>query len=482
MEKPYQIVLDQSTSGTKLLLFENGRIGYRKDKKHQQIYPKVGWVEHDPLEVWHNVQTLLSDVFTEKEITAAEVASISITNQRETIVAWDRSTGKPLYNAIVWQCNRSAGICAEMIAKGLEPMINQKTGLRIDPYFSGTKINWLVKEINAIKEKSGSGDLAIGTMDSWLLWNLTEGATFATEASNACRTLLYNISTMDWDPALIELFGIDVIDLPKLTPADAIFGYYQTIPIVGVLADSQAALFGEGCKEVGDVKITMGTGCSIMMQVQQQNQLRDQRILTTTAWQTEKDCAFALEGIIRSCGDAINWFSEQIAPLPNVAAICDQVLVRDTDEAIYFVPALQGMGAPFWHNQLTASFLGMKRTTTQQDLLRAVLESILFQIKAVIDVMEEVSGRMINHVMIDGGMSKNHPLMTMLATLLHKEVIVSEVEEFSAIGTMTLARPQQMAHPWRQERIQPEADQATIRLKYEKWKRLIYLSVALEGE
>ncbi|OTN75048.1 glycerol kinase [Enterococcus sp. 8G7_MSG3316] len=482
MDKPYHIVLDQSTSGTKLLLFENGKIRYRKDKKHQQIYPKVGWVEHDPLDIWHNVQALLADVFSEQAITPAEVAALSITNQRETIIAWDRTTGKPLYNAIVWQCNRSAAICESMLAKGLEPMINQKTGLKIDPYFSGTKIKWLVNEITAIKEKSGSGDLAIGTMDSWLLWHLTEGKVFATEASNACRTLLYNISTLDWDMELIDLFGIDLADLPMLNPADASFGYYRGIPIKGVMADSQAALFGEECTDIGDVKITMGTGCSIMMQVQQQNQLRDQRILTTTAWQTAHDQAFALEGIIRSCGDAINWFSEHIAPLQDVTAICDQILDQDSDEAIYFIPALQGMGAPFWNNQMTASFLGMKRTSTQNDLLRAVLESTIFQIKAVIDVMEEVSGRMINQVMIDGGMSKNTGLMTLLATLLHKEVVVSEVEEFSAIGTMSMAKPQQQAHHWQQKRIQPKADQATIRLKYEKWKRLIDLSIALEGE
>ncbi|MGH1630835.1 glycerol kinase [Enterococcus sp. DIV0421] len=478
MDKNYQLVLDQSTSGTKLLLFQEGKILQRYDKKHRQIYPKVGWVEHDPLEIWQNVQELLAQVFQEQAITAGQIVSLSLTNQRETIVAWDRLTGNPLYNAIVWQCNRSAAICEELTAQGWERTINQKTGLRLDPYFSGTKVKWLAQELSAIKEKSGTGELAIGTMDSWLLWNLTQGKVFATEASNACRTLFYNIEEGRWDAELVKLFGIHLADLPAIKPADTVFGNYHGIPIKGILADSQAALFGEGCQSLGDVKITMGTGCSIMMQVQQEQTLRDRRILTTVGWQTSQETAFALEGIIRSCGDAINWFSEQVAPLPDVAEICQEVLTNDSQEDIYFIPALQGMGAPFWDNTMTASFVGMKRTTTTHELLKAVLESIIFQIKAVIDVMEEVAERLINQVMIDGGVSKNRALMSLLATLINKPVIVSEVEEFSAIGTMLVANPTMNEPAIQQTTIVPQAEQAVIRLKYEKWKRFIEKSAA----
>lgn len=471
MEKKYQIVIDQSTSGTKVLLLKRGNILKRYDKAHRQIYPKVGWVEHDPLEIWQNVEDLLELVLKENMLKSEDVLAISITNQRETILAWDKVTGKILYNAIVWQCNRSLEICEELIEQGYEELINQKTGLRLDTYFSGTKIKWLSNEISAIKEKTGTGELAIGTMDSWLIWNLTKGGIFATDASNACRTLLYDINNQKWDEELTNLFGICTKDLPEIMGADAIYGNYKDIPIKGVMADSQAALFGESCNDFGDMKITMGTGCSIMMQVKENNEIRDKRILTTIAWQTKDDETHALEGIIRSCGDAINWFSQNISSLTDVPELCNRVLLEKREEQIYFIPALQGMGAPFWNNTMTAGFLGMKRTTTQLDMLQAVLESLVFQIKAVIDVMEEVSEQEINKVFVDGGISKNRSLMSLLATLLNKEVIVSEVEEFSALGVAKLANDKLDVTLINQEKISPLVEEVDIRLKYEKWKR-----------
>lgn len=473
MVQKYQFILDQSTSGTKLLVMTKGRILKRYNQSHQQIYPKTGWVEHDPLEIWRNVEELLGRAIQENAIRKGQVESLSLTNQRETVVAWDKITGKPLYNAIVWQCNRSAAICEELTAQGLEPDINQKTGLRLDPYFSGTKIKWLSKEISAVAEKSGTGELAIGTMDSWIIWQLTNKDVFATDASNACRTLLYNIDQKQWDTELIGLFGIHRKDLPEVRDSDAVFGHYQGIPIKGVMADSQAALLGESCIHEGDVKITMGTGCSILMQVKEHHELRDQRILTTIAWQRQEGFAYALEGIIRSCGDGVNWFSQMIASLTDTPSLCNEVLEQNREEEIYFIPALQGMGAPYWDNTKTASFVGMKRTTTKDDLLKAVLESVVFQIKSVVDVMEEVSGRLINQVFVDGGMSKNKKLMDLLATLLNKEVIVSEIEEFSALGVAMLAIPEISGQRLIQEKITPSLKQVEIRLKYEKWKRLI---------
>lgn len=466
------MVLDQSTSGTKLLLLKNGRIVRRYDKKHKQIYPQSGWVEHDPLEIWENVRELLELLFQENNLDHSDISALSITNQRETIIAWDKETGQPLYNAIVWQCNRSAALCESLIEQDFEEEINQKTGLRLDPYFSGTKIKWLYDELSEVAEKSGTGELAIGTIDSWLIWKLTEGAVFATDASNACRTLLYNITTNSWDDELIQLFSIDRKDLPEIRKADDVFGTYRGIPIIGVMADSQAALLGEGCRTLGDVKITMGTGCSVMMQINQQNKLRDIRILTTTAWQLKSEEAYALEGIIRSCGDAINWFSQIISATDDISELCNKVLLEHKEEAVFFVPALQGLGAPFWDNTQTAAFRGIKRTTTQEELLRAVLESIIFQIKAVIDVMEEISSQPINQVFVDGGVSKNRPLMCLLATLLNKEVIVSEVEEFSALGVAMLADPTiQWEIP--QEKFLPSMNQTKIHGTYQKWKRLI---------
>ncbi|WP_086348018.1 FGGY-family carbohydrate kinase [Candidatus Enterococcus clewellii] len=472
MARNYQMVLDQSTSGTKLLLLKDGRIVQRYDKKHKQFYPQNGWVEHDPLEIWDNVEALLTLLFQENSLEYSDISALSITNQRETILAWDKTTGEPIYNAIVWQCNRSAALCESLIEQGMEELINQKTGLRIDPYFSGTKVKWLYDELPEVAEKSGTGELAIGTIDSWLIWKLTEGAVFATDASNACRTLLYNINTKTWDDELLQLFSIDHKDLPEIRKADSVFGAYQGIPIIGVMADSQAALLGEGCRAFGDVKITMGTGCSVMMQINKQNSLRDLRILTTTAWQQKKDEAYALEGIIRSCGDAINWFSQAITATDDISERCNKVLLKRKEESVFFIPALQGLGAPFWKNTETAAFNGITRTTTQEELLRAVLESIIFQIKAVLDVMEEVSNQPINQVFIDGGVSKNRPLMSLLATLLNKEVIVSEVEEFSALGVAMLAEPTiQWEIP--QERFQPSIKQKEVYGTYQKWKRLI---------
>lgn len=473
MKETIQFVIDQSTSGTKLLVMKEGQITKRYDRSHQQIYPRTGWVEHDPLEIWQNVEELLEFALVDNQLLPTEISTLSITNQRETVIAWDKTTGKPFYNAIVWQCNRSGSICQELINQGKESQINEKTGLRLDPYFSGTKMKWLQDEISVVAEKSGTGELAMGTMDSWLIWNLTQGKVFATDASNACRTLLYNIEDNNWDTELIELFAMKLQDLPEVKASNAIFGTYKGIPIKGVMADSQAALLGEGCNQYGDVKITMGTGCSILMQVNQQHELRDQRILTTIAWEKEGNSVYALEGIIRSCGDAINWFSQNVASLTGTSERCNEVLRKTRKEQIYFIPALQGMGAPYWNNALTAGFFGMKRTTSHQDLLKAVLESLIFQIKAVVDVMEEVSGLLLHKVYVDGGVSKNQELMKLLATLLNKEIIVSEIEEFSAFGVAILANPTIATRKLVQTTIAPSPNQADIRLKYEKWKRLI---------
>lgn len=474
--KSYQIVLDQSTSGTKLLLLKEGVILKRYDKKHRQIYPEVGWVEHDPLEIWRNTEFLLALVFQDNDLALTDVASLSITNQRETVVAWDKRTGEPLYNAIVWQCNRSIGVCEEMIKQGKSALIREKTGLKIDPYFSGTKIKWLSEEIKEIAEKSAQGQLAIGTMDSWLIWKLTQGEVFATDTSNACRTLLYNIRERCWDKELIELFGIKLTDLADVRQANDHFGTYQGIVIKGVMADSQAALLGEDCVKPGDVKITMGTGCSVMMQLNQQNDLRDQRILTTIAWEKDQAVFYALEGIIKSCGDAINWFSDTITSLEHSPDLCNRVLSEQNDEKVFFIPALQGLGAPFWDSHVGASFVGMKRTTSHSDLLRAVLESIIFQIKAVIEVMEEVSGQTIKKVYVDGGVSKNKNLMGLLASLIAREVVVSEIEEFSAIGVAVMANEAEWHKALIQTVIKPTLD-TNICQKYGKWKRLIEVAI-----
>ncbi|MGX6979377.1 FGGY-family carbohydrate kinase [Vagococcus elongatus] len=469
----YRIVIDQSTSGSKLLLVLKGKIVKRYDKKHRQIFPQVGWVEHDPTEIMENIYSLFEEMLADNRLAPNEIKSISITNQRETIVAWDKKTGEPVYNAIVWQCNRSREICETLIKDGFEKQINDKTGLRIDPYFSGTKIKWLYNEIPEIKEKSQQKRLAVGTIDSWIVWNLTKGQVFATEPSNACRTLLYNISTNCWDEELMTLFGINRTDLPEIKNSSETFGFYENIPIRGIMADSQAALFGQNCTKTGDVKVTMGTGCSIMMQLEQDNHFRDSRILTTVARRDNKQNYYALEGIIRSCGDSINWLNENITHFENRESVCNQVLENKSEEEVYFIPALQGLGSPYWDNEVPGGFIGVRRTTTKYDLLCSILESIVFQVKAVLNVMEEVSGIAIAKVKVDGGVTKNLKLMEEMATLLNKCIFVNDIEELSAMGALIISGETKETIDWYYQVVNPSTENQEIIQKYEKWEKLV---------
>lgn len=471
-EKGYHIIIDQSTSASKLLLVDKESVVKRYSKKHRQLYPQQGWVEHDPKEIVKNVSDLFDQLFTETLLTPEQIESISITNQRETIVAWDRITGEPLYNAIVWQCNRTAEICEELIERGLSNLINEKTGLMIDPYFSGTKIKWLADNIPAIKEKSLKNELAIGTMDSWLLWNLSKEKVFATEPSNASRTLFYDINQNKWDQELAEIFGIACEDLPEIRSSSDNFGTLLGIPIKGVMADSQAALFGQACHKAGSLKVTMGTGSSIMMQLEDNNSYRDKRILTTIAWKTGDKTSYALEGIIRSCADSLNWLEEELGLFSKIAEASNEVLKQPTTESVFFVPALQGLGAPFWSKESSAMFVGMKKSTTKDDLLRAVLKSIVFQVKAVIDCMEEVTSIDIKDISIDGGVSHNHALMQMIANLLNKEIKLSNVKELSAIGALKMAGYDIDFEQSEREVIHPTSDQQ-LDQEYSQWTRVV---------
>lgn len=473
MVNKYQLVIDQGTSGTKLLILENGKIIFRKDKAHKQIYPKPGWVEHDPIEIINNVKSLLDCAIVECRSRGSEISSISITNQRETIVAWNKTTGEPLYNAIVWQCNRGSKLCDELIEQGKERSVVEKSGLKLDPYFSGSKIKWLFENIPEVNVLSNREELAIGTMDSWIVWNLTKRKNFVTEASNASRTLIYNIVNECWDKDLANLFDVRLSDLPTIINGDACFGYYEEIPIIGVLADSQSALLGENCTQYGDVKVTMGTGCSVMMQVENKEIIRDSRILYTMAWQLKNETKFALEGIIRSCGDSINWYKEQFMKNSESDKIYQLDLLSLSGEQVFFIPALQGLAAPYWNNEITASFIGMKRSTVQEDCMKAVLESTIFQVKSVIDIMEEVSGQNISKIFVDGGLSKNRELMQLLATLLNKNVIVGQIEEYSALGAVSLAKESKLESDSSQITIKSERRLKKIRTRYIEWKKML---------
>ncbi|GAB2027411.1 FGGY-family carbohydrate kinase [Lactovum odontotermitis] len=472
MTDKYQLVYDQSTSGTKLLLLLEGKIIKRLDKKHEQCFPEDGWVEHDPVEIIENVEKLFNEMLTAMELHPADISSVSVTNQRETIVAWDKTTGRPVTRALVWQDNRSAELCETIYSDERSSLIRCKTGLRLDPYFSGSKIKWLFDHFPEMKTLSDEQRLAIGTMDSWLIWNMTQRKTFATEPSNACRTLLYNIQENYWDCELLEIFGVSLSDLPEIYHSSDCFGKFHGIPVKGVMADSQAALFGQNVIEAGDVKITLGTGSSILMRLDQDYRDNDSRILTTVAGVDKEKITYVLEGIIRSCADSINWFNEKIAHFTDIENSCNQVLQNQESRNIFFLPALEGLGTPFWNNQATGVFIGMKRSTSRADLLAAILESIIFQVKLVLDVMEEVSGSSPHQLRVDGGVTKNRYLMQLLAALCEKEVWVSGVEELSAIGVVAYSFPDQKLQNQYEVYLPNKEKQQFIQNKYSEWRRL----------
>lgn len=435
----YRIIVDQSTSGTKVLLVKTAeddiKIINRIDKAHKQIYPKPGWVEHDPIEIIENVKELITQVLMVSKMKEEEISSLSIVNQRETVVIWDKKTGKPLINALVWQCNRGGEICEDLINDGREELIQTKTGLKIDTYFSGSKLKWFFTQHN-IKSTT---EIAIGTMDSWLIWNLTNKEVFVTEPSNASRTLLYNIHTQQWDEGLCHLFNTPIIGLPEIRSSDDLFGFYKGIPIIGVMGDSQAALYGQNLIKKGDVKATLGTGCSILMHNGENHLIEGNSVLRTVAWKKNNETSYALEGIIRSCADTLNWMSNELGFFSTVEEGSEIAFSIPDSGSVYLVPAQLGLATPFWKSDAKASFVGMARSSTKSQLIRAAFDSIAFQIKAVIDEIERNAKIKIESIKIDGGASKNKELLQLIADTLQKKIITEEVEEMSALGVLLMS-------------------------------------------
>lgn len=432
----YRIVIDQSTSGTKVLLFDTMNdvgIVSRKDLKHKQFYPREGWVEHDPVEIINNTVELLDSIILEN---GQNIKSISITNQRESVLLWDKRTGTPYTNVFVWQCNRGVEICKELINQGHGEVIKNKTGLKIDPYFSASKLKWFFDQ-NTLSEDE-LANLAVGTIDSWLLWNLTEENQFLTEKSNACRTLLYDIFEQQWDAELCEIFNVPMDTLPEVVDSVYDFGTYKGIPIVSVLADSQSSLYGHGCHKYGEVKATLGTGSSIMMNIGDSTFNSDDSILTTIAWELDNKPVYALEGIIKSYSDNLNWLENEINLFDDIVVASKEAFNLPNNGNVYYIPALEGLGAPFWAPEAQAVFKGMTRDTTKVHILRSVFEAMAFQTKAVLIEMEAVSGVSIKSIFVDGGPVKNQNFMQLLSDVTQKEIVVGQFEETSAYGTLSL--------------------------------------------
>jgi glycerol kinase len=440
----YTIAIDQSTSATKVMLFdENAAIFARTSIEHKQYYPQPGWVEHDPVEILHNTYKAVELLLVESKIASTNISSIAITNQRETVVVWDKRTGKPVYNAVVWQCNRGTKICEELIAQGHEPKVVAKTGLIINPYFSASGVKWILDNVKGAAQDARDGHLLMGTMDSWLIWNFTSGKIHATDYTNASRTLLFNIHTLDWDKELLKLFTIPETMLPKALPCDGLFGIttlnnlLPEIPIAGVLGDSHGALVGQMCFSAGMGKATYGTGSSIMINIGEKALSSPKGLVTSIGFAAKGKVFYAFEGNIHCTGATIKWLQDdlQLISSPNeTETLANSV---ESTDGVYFVPAFAGLGAPWWDNDAKAMICGMNRGSTKAHIVRAALESIAYQVKDLMTLIQN-SGIALQELRVDGGPVKNKFLMQFQSDILMAIINRSPIEEASAMGAVLM--------------------------------------------
>ena len=443
---PFILALDQGTTSSRAILFDHqGGIRAVAQKEFRQIFPQAGWVEHDPAEIWNSQISVATEALRKAGLTARDVAAIGITNQRETTVIWDRKTGQSIHNAIVWQDRRTAGLCDQLKRQGHLPSVQQKTGLVIDAYFSGSKVRWLLDNVPGARQKAERGELAFGTIDSWLLWQLTGGAVHATDATNASRTMLYNIRTGQWDDELLRLLQVPRSILPQVRASSEVYGESKAeflgaaIPIAGIAGDQQAALFGQTCFDRGLAKNTFGTGCFMLMNVGTEAVASKHNLLTTVGWQIGKTMEYALEGSIFIGGAVVQWLRDGLKIVKSAGDI-EQLAgtVPDTG-GVYLVPAFAGLGAPHWDQYARGSISGITRGTTGAHLARAALESIAFQVADVLDVMQKDSGIQIKELRVDGGAAANNLLLQFQADLLRVPVIRPRVTETTALGAAYLA-------------------------------------------
>jgi glycerol kinase len=445
--KKYVLAIDQGTTGSTIIIFnKQGKIISRAYREFPQIYPKPGWVEHDPMKIWQSVKLTIADALKAGKIKGSEIAAIGITNQRETTIIWDRKTGKPIYNAIVWQCRRTAPICDWLKKKGLGPYVQQATGLKIDAYFSGTKIKWVLDNVRDARRETRDAKLAFGTVDTWIIYNLTARKTHVTDYSNASRTMVFNIRKLDWDNKLLKALDIPRSLLPKVVPSSGIAGKTKGIgvlpdgiPIAGIAGDQQAALFGQGCYEPGDIKNTYGTGCFMLVNTGTKAVKSNTGLLTTIAWGIDKKVYYALEGSVFIAGAAIQWIRDGlklIKKAPETEAIARSV--PDTG-GVYFVPAFVGLGAPYWNMYARGTITGITRGTSQAHIVRATLESLAYQTKDVLLCMQKDSGLKIKSMKVDGKATENNFLMQFQADILPVKVIRPKIIDTTALGAAYLA-------------------------------------------
>ena len=444
--KPYILALDQGTTSSRAIIFDQkGQIVSVAQKEFKQHFPKQGWVEHDPDEIWSSQSAVMIESLLQKDIKPDQIAGIGITNQRETTIVWDRKTGKPLYNAIVWQDRRTAAYCNELKEKGYAEQIATKTGLIIDAYFSATKIRWILENVEGARQKAEAGELAFGTVDSWLIWKLTAGKSHLTDITNASRTMIFNIQTQEWDKELLELFGIPASMLPEVKSCSEVFTetagdvLNTKIPIAGVAGDQQAALFGQLCTQPGMAKTTYGTGCFLVMNTGTEAVRSQNQLLTTVAWKIGNEINYALEGSVFIGGAAVQWLRDGLELFKKASETENLAMSLDDNDGVYFVPALSGLGAPHWDQNARGAFFGITRGTTIAHMTRAALEAIAYQVFDVLKAMEKDSGKATQELRVDGGATANNFLMQFQADLLDCEIKRPKIIETTAIGAAFLA-------------------------------------------
>ncbi|MGN7469591.1 glycerol kinase GlpK [Brevibacillus sp. SAFN-007a] len=446
MDNQYMLSLDQGTTSSRAILFDkSGAIIGVAQKEFTQLYPKPGWVEHNAEEIWESQLDVLKAVLLENHVKPEQIAGIGITNQRETTVVWDRHTGKPIYQAIVWQSRQTADICNQLREQGYEQMVREKTGLLIDAYFSGTKVKWILDHVEGAREKAERGDLLFGTIDTWLIWKLTNGRVHVTDYSNASRTLLFNIHTLEWDEELLAMLQVPRSMLPRVCPSSELYGYtdekvFQVqIPIAGIAGDQQAALFGQACFAEGAAKNTYGTGCFMLMNTGEKAVASKNGLLTTIAWGVDGKVEYALEGSIFVAGAAIQWLRDGLKLLAKSSDSEKHALAVDSTDGVYLVPAFVGLGAPYWDMEARGAIFGLTRGTTEDHLIRAALESLAYQTRDVLEAMEADSGIKLQKLAVDGGAVANNFLMQFQADILATAVERPRVNETTALGAAYLA-------------------------------------------
>lgn len=442
----YILSLDQGTTSSRAIIFNHsGEIVAIAQKEFTQIYPQAGWVEHNPNEIWSTQLAVATEVIAKASLNAKDIAAIGITNQRETTVVWDRNTGKPIYNAIVWQDRRTSSYCNQIKKEGLSDKIQEKTGLIIDAYFSASKIKWILEHVDGAKQKAENGELAFGTIDSWLIWNLTARKVHVTDVTNASRTMIYNIHNLSWDQELLDLFGIPSSMLPEVKSSSEVYGktagniLAAQLPIAGIAGDQQSALFGQMCTEPGMVKNTYGTGCFMLMNIGEEAKTSSNNLLTTIAWKINGKVNYALEGGIFIAGAVVQWLRDELGIIQKSADVEKLATQVEDTQGVYIVPAFAGLGAPYWNQEARGTITGITRGTNKAHIARAAIESIAYQTMDVLNGMQADAGTPIAELRVDGGATANNLLMQFQADLLESKVIRPMVTEVTAIGAAYLA-------------------------------------------